>query len=201
MTTIIRVDKRLVPFVMIDNRVFEDRRMSWRAKGLLGYLLSRPPNWEIIVADLINQSTDGRDSVYAAIGELIKCGYATHKKMRANGKIVGTCWTINEEAGIAASGKTVYGKAVYGKTVSGKSATNNKDRSFNNTEYQKKKDQNNKPDPPSLKEDPIPEPQTIVLFQPQREPDVYAHVRERAAQMVSRSRLRVPVVDDEDKPY
>ncbi len=39
--TIIRARRRQ-RFLIIDQRAFEDIRLSWAARGLLGYLLSRP---------------------------------------------------------------------------------------------------------------------------------------------------------------
>lgn len=74
--TIIRVNKNKEnPYVQIDKRIFEDDRLSWKAKGLLGYFLSRPDDWEVSVYDLINRSKDGRDSVYAGMKELREVGY------------------------------------------------------------------------------------------------------------------------------
>ncbi len=76
METIIRVEKnRQNPYVMIRNSVFEDPLISWKAKGLMGYFLSRPDNWQINVRDLVQRSTDGRDSVYATLRELRSRGY------------------------------------------------------------------------------------------------------------------------------
>ncbi len=79
--TIIRVQKnRENPYVMIRKTVFEDDRISWKGKGLMGYFLSKPDNWQIIVSDLIKQSTDGRDSVYSGLKELRNFGYIEYKK-------------------------------------------------------------------------------------------------------------------------
>jgi len=55
--------------------VENDRKLSWKAVGLLLYLVSRPPGWEIVRADLIKRHTDGKDSVDAAKKELIEAGY------------------------------------------------------------------------------------------------------------------------------
>ena len=42
--TIVRAARRH-RFVIIDQRAIEDTRLSWAARGLLGYLLSRPDDW------------------------------------------------------------------------------------------------------------------------------------------------------------
>lgn len=99
MNTIIRVQKnRQNPYVMIRNALFEDPTMSWKAKGLLGYILSRPDDWQINVRDLARRSTDGRDSVYAALRELKARGYIQETIQRhARGYIVAREYVVFEE--------------------------------------------------------------------------------------------------------
>lgn len=87
--SIIRVQKNSDnPFVMIDKRIFSDNRISWKAKGILGYLLSKPDDWKVIVGDLVKQSKDGEKSVYSGLRELIDSGYLVRQACRENGKIV-----------------------------------------------------------------------------------------------------------------
>lgn len=82
------VKNRENPYVMIDKNIFTDTRLSWKAKGLLGYFLSRPDNWTIRIDDLVKQSKDGRDSVYSGLRELKKCGYIVQVAYRLkNGRI------------------------------------------------------------------------------------------------------------------
>jgi len=94
--SIIRLQKRFNPFVQIDHRPLNDERLSWKAKGLLAYLLSKPADWQIMMEDLINRSTDGRDSVQAAMRELRDAGYAKLDTIQENGVIGGKQWTITE---------------------------------------------------------------------------------------------------------
>lgn len=65
---------------MIHKSVFEDTRLSWKAKGLMGYLLSRPDDWRIIVDDLVNRSKDGVDAVRSGLKELEALGYVETKR-------------------------------------------------------------------------------------------------------------------------
>lgn len=60
----------------------QDSRLSYRARGLLWYLLSRPNGWEIQERDLIEQGTEGRDAIRAAIGELKTFGYVKRTRER-----------------------------------------------------------------------------------------------------------------------
>lgn len=79
--TIIRVEKNKDnPFVMIDRRPLEKPYMSWKAKGLLAYLLSRPDNWSINFGDLVKRSTDGEYATRAAAKELQDTGHLEVKR-------------------------------------------------------------------------------------------------------------------------
>jgi len=70
-----KIRKKRNNFVMIDNAIFNDGRLSWKAKGILGYLLSKPDGWKAVVKDIIKHSKDGVDSVYSGLRELKKYGY------------------------------------------------------------------------------------------------------------------------------
>lgn len=96
--SIIRVEKNKDnPYVMIDNRIFTDERISWEAKGLLGYLISRPDDWTVMVGDLVNRSTNGRDAVYNMIRELRIYGYVTREDERnEKGKIERVNYRVHE---------------------------------------------------------------------------------------------------------
>jgi len=65
------------PFVMIDRTIFSDEKTSWKAKGLLGYLLSKPDDWITRMGDLVKRTTDGQYATASAIRELEARGYLT----------------------------------------------------------------------------------------------------------------------------
>jgi len=79
---IIRVQKRDHPFVIIDKSALEDRRLSFRAKGLHAYLLSRPDNWVPNREHLATVSTEGIFAVRTVLKELEDAGYITREKER-----------------------------------------------------------------------------------------------------------------------
>ena len=56
--------------------LFEDPRISLDTKGLLGYLLSRPPNFEIEHGALRSLFAIGRDRFGRMIEEMLSVGYA-----------------------------------------------------------------------------------------------------------------------------
>lgn len=67
------------PFVMMDRRPIESPGLSWGAKGVLAYLLSRPDNWTVRLQDLVNRSTDGVYKIRGYIKELSDAGHIYRK--------------------------------------------------------------------------------------------------------------------------
>ena len=57
--SIVRIQKRKNPYVQIDHRPLNDERLTWEARGVLGYLLSKPDTWEVNIKDLANKSPNG----------------------------------------------------------------------------------------------------------------------------------------------
>lgn len=63
-------------FSIVSNKIINDKRLSWKARGILIYLLSKPENWTVKMFDLINSSEkDGQVSVQNALKELKEMGY------------------------------------------------------------------------------------------------------------------------------
>ena len=69
----------------LPNATLEDRTISWRARGILSYLLSRPDGWETDAVRLAalagepgdsrSKQAEGRDAVLTALGELERAHY------------------------------------------------------------------------------------------------------------------------------
>lgn len=77
----------------------EDPRLSWKAKGLHTYLISRPPGWVIRLADLLRRSLDGKASLLAGVAELKVNGFMRiTRKKDEKGKYTGTLWEVYEVA-------------------------------------------------------------------------------------------------------
>lgn len=96
--SIIRIKKKEHPYVQVDKRVLEDSRLSWRAKGILVYLLTKPDGWTVRVADIWGKGQEGRGAVQACLKELNKCGYAQLVTTKGDGTIfAGKEWQVNEE--------------------------------------------------------------------------------------------------------
>ena len=78
-----------------------DRRLSYKARGLLAFILSHDNDWEVHVETLINESDeDGRASVQTGLQELTKLGYATLEIERdTHGQVRGKQYCIYDTPG------------------------------------------------------------------------------------------------------
>lgn len=56
--------------------------MSWAARGLLDYLLSRPDNWKVLINDLRKRGDLGSDCSYRLLRELRDTGYLRFVRSR-----------------------------------------------------------------------------------------------------------------------
>jgi hypothetical protein len=75
-----------VPFTMIANSVFSDPSLSLKAKGLFGYIYSKPDDWDFAADRIANECSDGVDSVQATLKELQDAGYLVRQR-KPNGKM------------------------------------------------------------------------------------------------------------------
>jgi hypothetical protein len=108
-------------YVIISKVPLEDNRLSWKARGLLAYLLSKPDNWTVMIAHLANEAPDGRASVMAGLQELEKAGYLRRTRRRSAGQFDGVDSEIYEEP---QEPVTVVRFPDRGKTDCGKSNAN-----------------------------------------------------------------------------
>lgn len=73
--TIMRAKHGELPYFMMNRSTAQDAKLSWEARGVLAYLLSKPDDWIITLSDL--QQNCGRDKARNILSELIKYGYVT----------------------------------------------------------------------------------------------------------------------------
>jgi hypothetical protein len=84
-------------WLVIDKRTVEDVRLTWAARGLLAYLLSRPDDWEVLVKDLIKRGNLKRDGIYTLLRELRAVGYVRYDPTRdARGRLRGGTYVVSE---------------------------------------------------------------------------------------------------------
>jgi len=81
MSTVFRVEKT-ANYTVMSNYHLKDRRLSYKAKGLLSEMLSLPPDWDYTLSGLAVIANDGIDSVRSAVKELEKYGYLVRYQRR-----------------------------------------------------------------------------------------------------------------------
>lgn len=79
----IRRAERKTNYTIMGNAGINDERLSFKATGLLAYLLSKPDNWNINELQLADVKQDKRDGVRAALKELEDAGYILRTKRRS----------------------------------------------------------------------------------------------------------------------
>jgi hypothetical protein len=111
--------------------MLEDDRLSFKAKGLLSYLLSRSDDWDVYQSQLADLGPDGESAVRSGLQELMELGYLNRKKLRKeDGTFKGYMYVIYEHgnASVTGSGKSETGKSNIGESDTGKSQPTNTDR-------------------------------------------------------------------------
>jgi hypothetical protein len=101
---IIRTARPTMNFYILDKRISEDKRLSWAARGMLIYLLGKPDNWAVSVADLTSEVSEsakktGRDGTYALLDELTNAGYVKRVQGRNPDGTMGTLDYFVSEGG------------------------------------------------------------------------------------------------------
>jgi hypothetical protein len=69
-------------FTVVPNEPVVDERLTFECLGLLTYLLSRPDNWTINLAQLRGRGGVGREKMQQLMRQLIELGYAVRRRDR-----------------------------------------------------------------------------------------------------------------------
>lgn len=73
-------------YTVLDNSFIKDVTLSWKAKGVMAYLLSLPEDWTIHLSEIETHATDGKDSLRSALKELKEHKYLKAYQKKENGK-------------------------------------------------------------------------------------------------------------------
>ncbi|MBG9541216.1 DnaD domain-containing protein [Bacillus thuringiensis] len=75
-------------YTTINNTGLKDTRLSWKAKGILAYILTLPDDWIFYMEEVTKHSKDGIASLKAGMKELKECGYVKRFPIKGeDGKI------------------------------------------------------------------------------------------------------------------
>lgn len=84
-------------FTQIPNAWLRDERLSLRAKGLLGQLLSHSEGWSVSIRSLAEKNNCGRDAIRSAVRELEEAGYLGREQSRQpGGEFAEAVWFTSE---------------------------------------------------------------------------------------------------------
>ena len=83
-------------YTVIDQAVFRDEDISYKAKGLLCQMLSLPDGWAFSIEGLVKMSLDGKSSVMSALNELEDAGYLYREQIKKDGRYAGMEYIVSE---------------------------------------------------------------------------------------------------------
>ncbi|RKQ16958.1 hypothetical protein D8M03_08760 [Lysinibacillus endophyticus] len=87
MSKIIRAEKN-ENYTVLDQGFLKNRRLSWKAKGILAHMLSKPDDWYFRIDELMKHATDGDRSFRSGLNELKNYGYVERFPVYVDHKIV-----------------------------------------------------------------------------------------------------------------
>ena len=136
-------------FFAASNEPFNDERLSWEARGVMGYLLSKPDDWVVRFFDLIKRGPAGEHKVRRILKELEDTGYLVRDIYRTEAGTFDWISTVYESSTIPRKppdGDTIYrlsrdGDPTDGTTIS-RLSTRGKPRDILNTELTSTKPKN-----------------------------------------------------------
>lgn len=92
MVTNIHKPQLVEDFTISSNRMLRDKRLSFRARGILAMMLTLPPNWRTHAEWIEEMGTEGREAIRTALNELEALGYLKRTVKRDGIRFVGKEW-------------------------------------------------------------------------------------------------------------
>lgn len=85
-------------FTVVTNQLINDQTLSWAAKGVLCYLLSKPTDWQFFIGDIVKHAACTEYQVQKLIKELETAGYIKrYKDVKPGTNKLYWVWEINIE--------------------------------------------------------------------------------------------------------
>lgn len=105
-------------FFVASNVPFNDKNLSWEARGMMGYFLSKPDDWQVMFGNLVKAGTAKDFKVRKVLKELEEHGYLERKRIANDKGQYEWVSTIFEVPAILR--KSTRGKPARGKSIDGK---------------------------------------------------------------------------------
>ena len=161
---------------MLSNVGLKDKRLSFKAKGILAYMLSLPDDWVFYETEIIKHATDGKQSLRSGLKELQETGYLVKHQSREKGKFSNVEWVISDEPNLDIT--TFVPSTTFTSTekpTTEKPSTDNRPLlNTNNTKYLNELNTNNNNNTLSSKHDSIPY-QEIIEYLNEKTGSQYRH--------------------------
>lgn len=87
-TIFVREHNKDNPYTTISNKILQNKSLSWKARGLLAYMLSLPKNWKFNMKHLESQATEGPYQLKQAIKELEDAGHLVRRRVHVDGRFI-----------------------------------------------------------------------------------------------------------------
>ena len=122
-------------FAQIPNAWLRDSRLSLKAIGLLGQIMTHSPGWNMSINSLASRNNVGRDQIRTAILELEKCGYLTRQQSREDGRFSETIWRTSDPSEIPLSDNPTSVNPTTKNTIPKEDQIKNNERKFSDSEF------------------------------------------------------------------
>lgn len=143
----LRRSRKQRAFTQVDNEIINNAALSWQAKGLLAYLLSKKDGWKFYESDIEKRATNGKSSVRSIIKELVDSGYLIRgERFRdEKGHLKGYSYTVepyllDDYDGVSYIRFSKVGNSKVGKPYVGKSDDSNTNLLSNTNSFSNTKD-------------------------------------------------------------
>lgn len=78
-------DRSEHPWTTVPDSLAQDSDLSWKARGILLYLLSLPEEWTVRKYEIAENATDGSHALESGLDELEEAGYLERERVRNDG--------------------------------------------------------------------------------------------------------------------
>ena len=97
MDSLAQVEVKKTYYKSLNTKFAKDIRLSYRARGILVYLLSQSPNWKGQLYNIKAQGKESKNAIRSAIKELVEAGYAERKFFpKKDNKFQGSYYVIRD---------------------------------------------------------------------------------------------------------
>lgn len=130
--------KEKTPFTQVANEVLNNKKLSFKAKGLYSYLFSKPDGWDFSSVRIKEDGTDGRKGILSGLKELEDAGFLSRKKL-GDGRVdyllkystQSPQTALRDDNPESPKGTMPKGHAALKATISNKDNTSNKEQQSN----------------------------------------------------------------------